>query len=93
MAPDVPRAMNARRISRALLNRAKELDCVSVHLRHDRLRGAGVARVKGRGLQLAVWSVEDGGHADVLWRWGVDAIITRTPDIIMAAWRARERPL
>jgi len=93
IAPDVPRALNARRISRALLNRAKELDCVSVHLRHDRLRGSGVARVKGRGLQLAVWSVEDAGRADELWRWGVDAIITRSPDVILAAWRAKERPL
>ena len=93
MAPDVPRALNGRRISRALLIRAKELDCVSVHLRHDRLRGADVARVIGHGLQLAVWSVEDAGRADELWRWGVDAIITRTPDVVLAAWRARERAL
>jgi glycerophosphoryl diester phosphodiesterase len=90
-APDVPRALNARRISRALLNRAKKLDCISLHLRHDRLRGSGVARVKSRGLQLAVWSVENAGRAGELWRWGVDSIITKSPDLILAAWRARER--
>ncbi len=91
MAPDVPRALNSNRMSGAILNRAAELDCVSVHLRHDRLRRAGVARIKGRGLQSAVWSVEDAGRAAELWRWGVDAIISRTPDVILTAWRARER--
>ena len=35
MAPDVPRALNARRVSGAMLDRAEELGCVSVHLRHD----------------------------------------------------------
>jgi glycerophosphoryl diester phosphodiesterase len=50
-----------------------------------------VARVKSRGLQLAVWSVENAGRAGELWRWGVDSIITKSPDLILAAWRARER--
>jgi glycerophosphoryl diester phosphodiesterase len=90
-APDVPRALNGRRFSGTLLNRAEELDCVSLHLRHDSLRQPGVTRVKDRGLQLAVWSVEDGGRAGELWRWGVDAIITRTPDIIVATRRDYER--
>jgi glycerophosphoryl diester phosphodiesterase len=89
-APNVRRALNGRRFSRALLNRAKELDCVSLHLRHDRLRRPGVERIKNRGLQLAVWSVEATGRAGELWRWGVDAIITRTPDVIMAARQTYE---
>ena len=88
-APDVPRALNARRVSGALLERAEALDCLSLHLRHDGLRRSSVARVKGRGFQLAAWSVEDGERAGALWRWGVDAIITRAPDVVMAAWRSQ----
>jgi glycerophosphoryl diester phosphodiesterase len=90
-APEVPRALNGRRLSGALLNRAEELDCVSLHLRHDSLRRTGVKRIKDRGLQLAVWSVEDTDRAGELWRWGVDAIITRTPDVIVAVRRDYER--
>jgi glycerophosphoryl diester phosphodiesterase len=90
-APDLPGALIGRQFSTALLNRAEELDCVSLHLRHDDLGRDSVARVKQLGLQLAVWSVEDPARADELWRWGVDAIITRRPDVIMAARQAYER--
>jgi glycerophosphoryl diester phosphodiesterase len=44
-----------------------------------------VSRVHGLGLELNTWTVDNPARARQLAEWGVDAIITNVPDLILAA--------
>jgi len=43
----------------------------------------------GFGFGLAVWSVDDPAQAWALWGLGVDCVISRPPEGVVAAWRRK----
>jgi glycerophosphoryl diester phosphodiesterase len=43
-------------------------------------------------LTVQVWTVDDEAAARRLLAWGVDALITDRPDVILAVLRSRNRP-
>jgi glycerophosphoryl diester phosphodiesterase len=87
--PDLPRALIAGRLPRFRTSRARGLGCVALHLHHEAVTPARASRIKGRGLGISVWSVDDPARASALWDIGVDCIISGAPDRIAAAWRRR----
>lgn len=60
------------------------LGCSSVHAAHDRLTRAGAEEVKSRGLVLGAYSLDDPARAVELFGWGVDAVFSNAPDVVMA---------
>lgn len=59
----------------------------ALHPHHVLLSEARIRRAHRRGLWVATWTVDDVERARTLAAWGVDAIITNTPDRLLAALR------
>lgn len=59
----------------------------ALHPHHVLLSAAAVRRAHARGLWVVTWTVDDVARARTLAAWGVDVIITNTPDRLLAALR------
>ncbi len=81
-APHLPRGLLFTRLPSDWRERAKRLECVSLHLEHRALDAALVAEIKGAGLRIMAYTVNDLARARALADWGVDAICTDRIDDI-----------
>ncbi|MSO54010.1 MAG: glycerophosphoryl diester phosphodiesterase [Rhodospirillales bacterium] len=63
------------------------LGCVSIHLNQRWLDAETVRWLKDSGLQVAAFTVNDPARARVLWDWGVDAVFSDVPDVLLALRR------
>ena len=84
--PALPRGLIAERPERAA-DVAAELGCVSVHLNQRGLGPRPVRRLKEAGFVLAAFTVNEAARARTLWDWGVDALFSDVPDVLLAARR------
>jgi glycerophosphoryl diester phosphodiesterase len=75
----------AGRLPRDWIRAVEALGCASVHLDQKRLGPRAVAAVKGAGLKLLAYTVNDLGRARDLLDSGVDAVFTDLPDRLLAA--------
>lgn len=57
----------------------------SVHPHFTQVTAERMARWRGRGLEVATWTVDDPGQARALWALGVTYLITNRPGAIRAA--------
>jgi glycerophosphoryl diester phosphodiesterase len=82
--PDLPRALLAWWLPRDWKKAAAALECRNLHIAGNRLTEKRVQRIKGAGYGLAAFTVNEAKQAQRLLDWGVDCIITDTPDVIAA---------
>jgi len=80
--PDLPRGLLLDAWDEAWQTKTAALACVSIHLNHKLLNAERVAALKGAGLHILVYTVNDADRARTLLKWGVDAICTDRIDII-----------
>jgi glycerophosphoryl diester phosphodiesterase len=84
VAPEFERGYLTDRIGRDWRRSVHELGCVSVHCNSEHLTRAQADEVKGAGLGLLCYTVNDTGIARRLFAWGVDAIFTDRLDLFPA---------
>ncbi|MCW8953085.1 MAG: glycerophosphoryl diester phosphodiesterase [Rhodospirillales bacterium] len=77
----------AERPNALSLAQARVLGCVSFHCNASRLRAGDVARIKEAEMYACAYTVNDADQAGRLWGWGVDAVFSDIPDVIIVAAR------
>lgn len=83
VAPEIPRGLLLTELREGWRQSAKGLGCVSVHLARQKTSKAVIDLVHKAGYALAVYTVNDAKEATRLFSWGVDCIITDSPEIIL----------
>jgi len=84
-APDVPRGLLIWKFVDDWEEAATALGCVSVHCADQFLTPSWAAEIRKAGFGLAVYTVNDPARARELQAWGVQCLITDSPDAILAA--------
>lgn len=88
-APEVARAWLVERIPDDWREMAMRLGCIALDIKHSALTEGVVHEVRGAGLRLATWTVNDASRVTELLGFGVDTVITDEVDAIdprAAAW-------
>lgn len=62
-----------------------QLNCVSVNVNHRRLSPERVAEIKAMGRYVMAYTVDSPRLAKKLFSWGVDAVFSNVPDVILGA--------
>jgi glycerophosphoryl diester phosphodiesterase len=84
-APALPRGWLCMRLPRNWLSVARGLECATVHVAGKWLTAKRAARIKAAGYGLATFTINDPKRARTLLDWGVDSIITDSPDVMIEA--------
>jgi glycerophosphoryl diester phosphodiesterase len=80
-----PRGILFKALPRNWRRLAARFGCVSVHCAADKLTDVQAAAVKAAGYTLAAYTVNDPAAARRLAGWGVDAVFSNVPDVILKA--------
>ena len=83
LAPEFPLGLLLDKWDDNWLKLAKELDCVSVHVNQKALTKARVAEIKQHGYKLYSYTVNRKRRAEKILSWGVDAVFTDYPDLLI----------
>ncbi|MHA1536593.1 MAG: glycerophosphodiester phosphodiesterase family protein [Alphaproteobacteria bacterium] len=83
-----PSGLLVKSLPRNWSRQVAALGCLSVHAAHAKLSRAGARAVKSQGLALAAYTLDSPARADELFAWGVDAVFSNAPDIVMAGIKA-----
>jgi glycerophosphoryl diester phosphodiesterase len=83
--PALPRGWLSLRLPRNWLSVARGLECATVHVAGKWLTAKRAARIKAAGYGLAAFTINDPKRARTLLDWGVDSIITDSPDVMIEA--------
>ncbi len=75
-APALPRGWLGDEIKEEDWDRLKTLGAVSMHTNHKKLRTDDLARLKGEGYRVLVYTVNDVETAERLFDLGVDGLFT-----------------
>jgi glycerophosphoryl diester phosphodiesterase len=90
LAPQVPRGLLLRLLSRGWAATAQRLDCTTVNFDHRRLSAALVAAIRTAGYPVLAYTVNDPERARLLLRWGVTSVFSDVPDIILSMIAAHQ---
>lgn len=90
-APGLKRGLLAGEISVDWRDRLVQLGCVSLHCDHRHLTQARAHAVKEAGYALLCYTVNDPAMAAELFGWGVDAVVTDRPDLVLPGPTASAR--
>jgi len=83
-APELPRAWLIEQMPGDWRSDIVRLGCIALDAKHTLLTQDLVRDVRGAGLRVATWTVNDPARAKELAAWGVDTIITDAIDVIAA---------
>jgi glycerophosphoryl diester phosphodiesterase len=83
-APELPRAWLIEQMSSDWRSDIVRLGCIALDAKHTLLTQDLVGEIRGAGLRVATWTVNDAARAKELAAWGVDTIITDAIDVIAA---------
>jgi glycerophosphoryl diester phosphodiesterase len=83
-APELPRAWLSEQLPDDWRERVMRLGCIALDLKHTLLTRERVHEIRGAGLRVATWTVNDPARAADLLDWGVDTLITDAVDRIAA---------
>jgi len=89
IAPELPRALLVEAVPEDWQDRLRCLDCIALHCSVAALDAALIARVRGAGYRLAVYTENDLGRARRWLSLGVDSVFTDRPDLLLALERAQ----
>jgi glycerophosphoryl diester phosphodiesterase len=84
-APEIPRGFLFERLPADWQRQVTELGCAAVHPNARHLTREEVAAVKGAGFPVLTWTVNEPARGRELLSWGVDALITDNPAVLLAA--------
>jgi len=84
-APDWPRGLNCLAVPGDWRTRLDRLGSATLACLHKRLRRPAVAAMRGAGVSVLAFTVDEPGRAVELFSWGVQTVITDVPDTILAA--------
>ena len=87
----IPRGLLMRSLRPDWRYRLRALGCASVHCAEKALTRPVVAALKAADVAVVAFTVNDAATARRLWAWGVDAVITGAPDVLVAAWGGGRR--
>ena len=90
IAPEVPRGLLLKLLSRGWAGLAARLECATVNLDHRRLRPGLVAAIRAAGFTVLAYTVNDPARAKLLFDWGVTSVFSDVPDIILAMITGQE---
>jgi len=83
--PALPRGLLALRLPRDWVSAARALECSTLHVAGRWLTAKRTARIRAAGYGLAAFTINDVAQARTLFDWGVECIITDSPDVMVAA--------
>lgn len=81
-APGLQRGVLVERIPADWLERCRSVGAIALHADARYLSREAVARVRGSGLRVAAYTVNDPDRARDLFAWGLDCVITDRPDLV-----------
>jgi glycerophosphoryl diester phosphodiesterase len=91
-APMIPRALIVGSWTAPSLERARQLGCSALHVGERGLDAENVAQAR-KGLPLRAYTVNTADRANTLFSWGVGAVFTDCPDVLLSAvGHKSERP-
>ena len=82
LSPEMPLGLLLHKWDKQWLQKAKQLDCFSVHFNRRILSADRVKEVKGAGYKVCAYTVNRRRLANKLFRWGVDAVFSDYPDLL-----------
>lgn len=82
-APDWPRGLLVDSLPDDWAGEARRYGCTSLHTRAGELRATLVQAIKGAGLAVLAYTVDDPGLAETLWGYGVDAVFSDRPERLL----------
>jgi glycerophosphoryl diester phosphodiesterase len=82
IAPEMPIGLLLHEWDDQWLNKAKQLDCFSIHFNRKILTAERVNEVKNHGYKVCAYTVNRKRLANKLFQWGVDAIFSDYPDLL-----------
>jgi glycerophosphoryl diester phosphodiesterase len=91
-APAIARGLLVRAPAGNWRRRAETLGCTTINADHRLLRPAVVAEIRRAGYSVLAYTVNDVARAGELFDWGVAAVFSDVPHIILAAVAAGRSP-
>lgn len=82
LAPEMPLGLLFHSWDEQWLQKAKQLDCFSIHFNRRILTADRVKAVKDAGYIVCSYTVNRKRQANKLFRWGVDAVFSDYPDLL-----------
>ncbi|KAA5605393.1 glycerophosphodiester phosphodiesterase [Roseospira marina] len=83
IAPQWPRGLLVEALTDDWRAAAQEVEAWSIHCAQDPLGPAAVAEMLDAGYRVMVYTVNDPGRALNMWDWGVHAIFTDRPEVLL----------
>jgi glycerophosphoryl diester phosphodiesterase len=83
LAPQVPRGLLLKLLSRGWAATAQRLGCATLNFDHRRLHAPLVAAIRAAGYPVLAYTVNDPARARQLFDWGVTSVFSDAPDIIL----------
>lgn len=83
IAPEMPIGLLLHEWDEKWLQKAKQLDCYSVHFNRKILTEERVRAVKEQGYVVCSYTVNRKRQANKLFSWGVDAVFSDYPDLLL----------
>jgi glycerophosphoryl diester phosphodiesterase len=81
-APELPRALLLEALTGDWRMDLVRLGCIAVNPKHTLLSEDLVRDLRGAGVRVATWTVNDAARVSEVANWGVDTIITDAVDTI-----------
>ncbi len=82
LAPEMPLGLLFHKWDEQWLQKAKQLDCFSIHFNRKILTAERVKAVKEEGYVVCSYTVNRKRQANKLFKWGVDAVFSDYPDLL-----------
>lgn len=83
IAPEMPLGLLLDEWDQKWLQKAKQLECFSVHFNRKVLTAERVKEVKDHGYAVCAYTVNRKRLANKLFNWGVDAVFSDYPDLLI----------
>jgi glycerophosphoryl diester phosphodiesterase len=83
-APAIARGLLVRAVTRNWQRRAETLGCTTINPDHRLLRPGVVAEIRKAGYPVLTYTVNDAARARELFDWGVSAVFSDVPHVILA---------
>jgi glycerophosphoryl diester phosphodiesterase len=83
IAPEMPLGLLLHEWDEQWLQKAKQLECFSVHFNRKILTAERVKAVKDQGYVVCAYTVNRKRLANKLFNWGVDAVFSDYPDLLI----------
>ncbi|MFN3075463.1 MAG: glycerophosphodiester phosphodiesterase [Alphaproteobacteria bacterium] len=85
IVPTWPRGLLVDRLPADWHEAARELGVSTLHCQHRHLSPVAVSEILRAGYSVVAWTVDEPERARTLWNWGVDAVVTNNPGLLLTS--------